>query len=120
MTLVYLSESSLRRNESGITTSLESRCQKTELSGLARGLHESSDPEVSIDEILCRWRVCKAADHTRHQIANYNQVADANTEALDGNCSIEYDGSVGIGDLAQSEETGRTSIEVFGTTCLKV
>lgn len=121
MILVYLSESSLRRNESGITMSLDSG-QKSGGRGMdcTTGSHEGSDPEMSVQEIVGSRSVCEAADHARHQVADNNEIADANPKALDGYSGVKNNGGVGIGDLTQSKETGRATVEISGASGLQI
>lgn len=82
--------------------------------------HEGSNPEVSVQQIFGSGSVCEATNDTGHEITDDNEITDADTEALDSNGSVEDDGSVGVCDLAQSEETGIAAIQVSGASCLKV
>lgn len=75
---------------------------------------------MSVQQIVGRRSVCEASDHARHEIANNDEITNADTETLDGDCSIENDGSVGICDLAQSEEARTAAIQVSCAPCLKV
>lgn len=43
--------------------------------------------------------LAEASYNARHQVPNDYEIADSNPETLDGNCRIEYDGGVGVGDL---------------------
>ena len=62
----------------------------------------------------------EALHNTRHEVSDDDQVADAHTEAFDRNGGVEDDSSVGICDLAEGEETGRSAVQVPGTASLKV
>lgn len=75
---------------------------------------------MSVQQIFGSRSVCKATDDTGHEIADDDEIADADTKALDSDGSVEDDGSVGVSDLAQSEETGIAAIQVSGASCLKV
>jgi hypothetical protein len=106
ITLVYLRESSLRRKERGITTSLnmspKSATESTKLSIALRILysHEGRYPKLSINQ---EWNISssfiESPNYARHEIANYNQVTDTNAKALDGNRSIKDYGCIGVCDL---------------------
>jgi len=82
--------------------------------------HEGSNPEVSVQQIFGSRSVCEATNDTGHEITDDDKITDADTEALDSDGSVEDDGSIGVCDLAQSEETGIAAIQVPGASCLKV
>lgn len=82
--------------------------------------HEGSNPEVSVQQIFSSRSVCKATNDTGHEIANNDKITDADAETLDSDGSVKDDSSVGVCDLAQSEETGIAAIQVPGASCLKV
>lgn len=119
--LVYLRESSLRRKERGITTSLvtcQRRSERREEWDIYS--HEGGDPEVSVQQIFGSRSVCEATNDAGHKITNNDEITNTNTEALDSDGSVEDDGSVGVCDLAQGEEARIAAIEVSGASCLKV
>jgi hypothetical protein len=60
------------------------------------------------------------SDNAWHKIPYNDQIANANTEAFDGNSSIKYDRSIGIGDLRQSEEGGGATLKVSRASTLKI
>lgn len=80
--------------------------------------HESSNPEVSVQQVFSSRSVCETADNTWHEITNDDEITDADTETLDSDSSVEDDGSIGICDLTQSEETGVSTIQVSCASCL--
>ena len=82
--------------------------------------HKGSDPKVSVQQIFGSRSVCKATDDTRHEVTDNDEITNANTKTLDSDGSVENDGSVGVCDLAQSEETGTAAIQVSRASCLKV
>lgn len=82
--------------------------------------HESGDPEMSVQQIVGSRSVCEASDYARHEITNNDKITNADTETLDGDCSIENDSSVRVCDLAQSEEARAATVQVSRTSCLKV
>lgn len=105
ITLVYLSESSLRRNERGITTSLTMRPNQPPSPHLliASGIlhsHEGCYPKMSITQ---EWnissRFTEPPNHARHEIADNNQVTDTNAKAFDGNRSVKDNSCIGVCDL---------------------
>lgn len=63
-------------------------------------LHEHCDPEMSVDK---KWDsvsiLIEASDDTRHQISDNDQIAHSNTKTFNGNCGIEYNRSIRVGDL---------------------
>lgn len=75
---------------------------------------------MSVQQIFGSGSVCKATDDTGHEITDNDEITDANTKTLDGDGSVEDDGSVGVCDLAQSEEARIAAIQVSGASCLKV
>ena len=83
--------------------------------------HECGNPEMSIKH---EWWQCtvilKTSHHSRHQVSNYDQIADTNSEAFDSDRSVEYDGGVGVCDLAEGEEAGRSSFQIVGASRLEV
>ena len=82
--------------------------------------HKGSNPEMSVQQIFGGGSIGETTHHTGHQVADDDEITDADTEALDGNGSIENDSGVGVGDLAESKETGRATVEISGATRLKI
>ena len=82
--------------------------------------HECSNPEMPVHQISSVPRMSKALHNTGHEISDDDQVADADTEALDRNRRVKDDSGIGIGDLAEGEETGRATVQVPGAASLKI
>lgn len=75
---------------------------------------------MSVQQIFGGGSIGKASHHTRHQVADDDEITDAYTEALDGNGGIENDSGIGVGDLAEGKETGRAAVEISGATSLEI
>lgn len=58
--------------------------------------------------------------HTRHEISNNDQVANAHAKALDGDRRVEYHSRVGVCDLTEGKEAGRATIQISRTASLKI
>ena len=58
--------------------------------------------------------------NTRHQISNNDEVRNTNTEALDGNSSIEEDCRTWVCDLREGEEGRGSWLQVSGAARLQV
>lgn len=68
-------------------------------------IHKRSHPKMAIKQEFVDCRTTrKALNHTRHEISNDNEVADADTKAFDRDRGIENHGSIGIRDLRKGEE----------------
>lgn len=62
--------------------------------------HEGGDPKLAVDEevqVGSPWG--ETSNDAGHQVANDDEVADGDAEALDGDGGIEYDGEVGVCEL---------------------
>ena len=66
--LVYLSESSRRRKEKGITISLRSTSVSSQVKGLCNALilHECRDPKVAVHKKRRARRLAEAIDNAGH------------------------------------------------------
>lgn len=62
----------------------------------------------------------EAQDDAWHQIADDDQVADRDSEALDCNGCIEHYCRIRIGDLREGKERRRTTVDVLGATRLEI
>lgn len=71
-------------------------------------------------KVIIRLTTNETLNNCRHQISDDNQVAHPDTKALDRDSGIKDDGSVGIGDLRQSKERRRPSLQVLSTTRLQI
>ena len=120
MTLVYLRESNLRKNERGITISLRSVSARRSYTGDGGASHERCHPEMSVDEELRLGIRIEPAHDTRHEVANNDEIADANTKALYRDRRVENDSSIRVGDLTERKETGRSSVQIACASSLKV
>jgi hypothetical protein len=80
-------------------------------------LHKHSHPKVPVDKKRDSIGALVETPHnTRHEISNDDQVADPNSEAFDGNCSVEKDRCVRICDLRQGKKGGGSSFKVSGAS----
>lgn len=121
MTLVYLRESNLRRNDKGMTMSLVYVVNRGDVKGQTQsGIHEGRDPKMPVYEEMGGRSIAKAAHDARHQVADDDEIANANAETLDGNGGVKDDGSIGVGHLAEGEEAGRAAVEISGAARLQV
>lgn len=116
---VYFRLSSLRRNERGITTSLVYG-QRSSDNVLPRNIHECSDPKMPVHQVCSTLRMSKSLNHTRHEVANDDQITDPDTEALDRNGCVEENSRIRVSDLTEGKETSRATIQVSCAASLKV
>jgi hypothetical protein len=99
ITLVYFSESSRRRKDRGITISL-AQCQCFSVYLTSSDLHKTSNPEMTVNQkVVISDCVIESPYNARHQISNYNQVADSYSETLDRNRRIEYHRGIRVCNL---------------------
>ena len=97
-TLVYLRESRRRRKARGMTTSLTDVSEEETIE--KRHPHEDRDPEMSVDEERDRVGIfIEPPDNPWHQITDDDQIAHSYTKTLNGNCGIEDDCSIWVGNL---------------------
>lgn len=76
---------------------------------------------MSINQKGCQIvNIGEPSHNSWHQVPNDDQIADANSEAFDGNSGVKDHRSVRIGDLRQCEERCRSSLKVLGASSLKV
>ena len=83
--------------------------------------HECRYPEMSIHQESSP--VCiplQASNDTRHQIPDYDQVADSNSKALNGDSGIEDDRGVRVRNLGEGEKGRLASLQVSRTARLQI
>lgn len=100
--LVYFKESKRLKNDKGMTINLGSIVSLMTHSLLATGIcsHESSNPEMSVDEESYSSSIfTEASDNARHQVSDNDQIADPYPKAFDGNCGIKDHSCIRICDL---------------------
>ena len=83
--------------------------------------HEGSNPKVPVNqEVVVRGTTNETLNHTRHQIPDDYEIADANTKAFYSDCSVEYHSGIGVGELREGKERSRSLIEVLRTSQLQI
>lgn len=117
---VYFRLSSLRRNERGITTSLQNGQLRSFHGFMVGNSHKCGDPEMPVHQICRTLGMSKSLNHTGHEVANNNEITDSNTEALDRDGRIEDHSRIRVCDLAEGKETSRAAVQVSCATSLKV
>jgi hypothetical protein len=84
----------------GDETGILERIEPPEEAERDKDQHESSDPEMTINQ---EGELISSAVETPHdswhQVANDDHIRDSDTKTFDGNSSIEDHGGVRIGDL---------------------
>src|SRR5262245_39939297 len=119
ITLVYFRESRRRRNESGITISLQGSAGFI-LWGVEVVEHECSDPELPVNQKRHAQARCKSLDQPRHQITNDDKIADGDAEAFDGNGGIKENREIWVGQLGERSKRYMAAVHISGASSLQV
>ena len=83
--------------------------------------HKGGDPEVPVNEKAhVPGILVEAADNAGHEVADDDQVADADAKALDSDCRIKDDSRVGVRELREGKEGRRPALNVPGASRLQV
>ena len=102
MMLVYFKESKRRKNDKGMTINLDRVVSLVEhcLLVIEFCSHESSHPEMSVDEESYSSSIFTEAPYnTGHQVSDNDQIADSDPKAFDRNGGIKDDSCIRICDL---------------------
>lgn len=83
--------------------------------------HERCYPKLAINKERDLVSIVgQSSDDTRHQVANDDQIANANPEAFDCDGRVEHNRRIWVGDLRQSKERRGAPVKVSRASGLQV